>query len=329
MAASQTTTPSRATAIAVPSGLWRREAHRTAVEQRRVAQAGDHPGSRDEDRRPVGPGDDRPAVGLNAAPRTSVVCRPRPTNGGSSSMMPPMQVAVNLLGGRVGGVEFQARWYHSSTRPRCRRPMAHAGRDGQPGQPVAALGGGLGGPVGVLLGDELLAVGVRGIAGRPGRVLGGADAKYRDAAVPASSTRATAAADSRAARLLAGELPQPVAGRRRARLDRLVGQVALHVAGEAVGRLVAAVAVLLQRLHHDPVQLAAHQPAELAPARSAALAATLGSVARACSAACSACGGSSSRMSRSTSSQRRLLEPLPRRTASCRSAARTGARRGA
>ena len=32
---------------------------------------------------------------------------------------------------------------------------------------------------------------------------------------------------------------------------------------QAVGRLVAAAAVLLQRLHHDPVQLAAHQPAQL------------------------------------------------------------------
>ena len=57
----------------------------------------------------------------------------------------------------------------------------------------------------------------------------------------------------------AGQLPQPIAGRGRAGLHRLVRQVALEVAGEAVGRLVAAAAVLLQRLHHDPVQLAAHQ----------------------------------------------------------------------
>ena len=60
-----------------------------------------------------------------------------------------------------------------------------------------------------------------------------------------------------------GELPQPVPRRRRARLHRLVGQVALHVQREAVGRLVAAVAVLLQRLHHDPVQLAADQLRQL------------------------------------------------------------------
>ena len=58
-------------------------------------------------------------------------------------------------------------------------------------------------------------------------------------------------------------LPKPIARRRRARLHRLVGQVALHVQREAVGRLVAAVAVLLQRLHHDPVQLAAHQLGQL------------------------------------------------------------------
>ena len=62
------------------------------------------------------------------------------------------------------------------------------------------------------------------------------------------------------------ELPQPIPRRRRAGLHRLVVQVALHVRGEAVGRLVAAVAVLLQRLHHDPVQLAAHQLASASPA---------------------------------------------------------------
>ena len=45
--------------------------------------------------------------------------------------------------------------------------------------------------------------------------------------------------------------------------DRPVVKVALHVGGEAVGRLVAAVAVLLQALHHDPVQLAAHQLRQL------------------------------------------------------------------
>ena len=46
--------------------------------------------------------------------------------------------------------------------------------------------------------------------------------------------------------VLAGELPQAIAGRRRTGLHRLVGQVALHVRRQAVGRLVAPVAVLLQ-----------------------------------------------------------------------------------
>ena len=59
--------------------------------------------------------------------------------------------------------------------------------------------------------------------------------------------------------VLARELPQPVAGRRRARLHRLVVQVALDVPGQPAGRLVPPRPVLLQALHHDPVELAAHQ----------------------------------------------------------------------
>ena len=59
--------------------------------------------------------------------------------------------------------------------------------------------------------------------------------------------------------ILAGELAQPVAGARRARLHRLVGQVVLHVARQAAGGLVPPRPVLLQALHHDPVQLAPHQ----------------------------------------------------------------------
>jgi hypothetical protein len=39
---------------------------------------------------------------------------------------------------------------------------------------------------------------------------------------------------------------------------RLVVQVPLQVGGEAVGRVVAALTVLLQTLHHDPVEVAAH-----------------------------------------------------------------------
>ena len=113
-----------------------------------------------------------------------------------------------------------------------------------------------------------------------------------------------------------GELPQPVAGRRRAGQHRLVGQVALHVRGEAVGRLVPAAAVLLQGLHHDPVQLAADQPAQLRrlqsrgwPRSTAASSVVLSRVLGR--------GGSSSRISRSISSERRLLQPLPFAAASC------------
>ena len=65
------------------------------------------------------------------------------------------------------------------------------------------------------------------------------------------------------------ELPQPVAHRRRTRRHRLVVQVALEVHRQAVGRLVAPVAVLLQRLHHDPVEVALDQPAQLGRLRPA------------------------------------------------------------
>src|SRR5690349_11719882 len=40
-------------------------------------------------------------------------------------------------------------------------------------------------------------------------------------------------------------------------------QITFDIAGQAVGGFVAAAAVLLQRLHDDPIELAAHQPAEL------------------------------------------------------------------
>ncbi len=54
------------------------------------------------------------------------------------------------------------------------------------------------------------------------------------------------------------ELSQAIAGAGRARFDWLVVQVSVDVACQAVSRLVAPVAILLERLHHDPVQLAAH-----------------------------------------------------------------------
>ena len=53
------------------------------------------------------------------------------------------------------------------------------------------------------------------------------------------------------------ELAQPVRGAGRPCQDRLVVQVPPQVHGQAVGRLVPAIAVLLQGLHHDPVQVAA------------------------------------------------------------------------
>jgi len=55
------------------------------------------------------------------------------------------------------------------------------------------------------------------------------------------------------------ELAEPVACGRGARAHRFVGQMASDVQGERVGRLVAARAVLVERLHHDPVQIAAQR----------------------------------------------------------------------
>ena len=54
-------------------------------------------------------------------------------------------------------------------------------------------------------------------------------------------------------------LLQPVSSARRPGDDGFVVQVPLEVRRQAVGRLVAAGAVLLQALHHDPVQVAPDQ----------------------------------------------------------------------
>ncbi len=51
------------------------------------------------------------------------------------------------------------------------------------------------------------------------------------------------------------ELADPIAGARRARHDRLIMQEALYVQGQPVRRLIATRAVLLHRLHRDPVQI--------------------------------------------------------------------------
>ena len=50
---------------------------------------------------------------------------------------------------------------------------------------------------------------------------------------------------------------------RRAGADRLVVEESLDIPGEAVGRLVAPVAVLAQRLEHDPVEFPLHEPPQL------------------------------------------------------------------
>jgi len=68
----------------------------------------------------------------------------------------------------------------------------------------------------------------------------------------------------------AGELLEDVTEARLPGGHRLVVEIALEVLREFVGRLVAAVAVLFHRLEHDPIQIAADQPAELARVRAPA-----------------------------------------------------------
>ena len=80
--------------------------------------------------------------------------------------------------------------------------------------------------------------------------------------MPPTSASSTSEAASTGPLCRRTNFAQPIARRRRTRLHRLVVQVALHVGREGAGRLVAAVAVLLQGLHHDPVQLAAEQLAQ-------------------------------------------------------------------
>ena len=103
--------------------------------------------------------------------------------------------------------------------------------------------------------------------------------------------------------------------------------MAAQILGEVVRRLVAAGAVLLQGLHHDPVELAAEQRRAVAALASAALAAMRRErpAPAACRARCSGRGGSSSRIIRRISSSARASQLLGR-TAWCRSAARRAAR---
>ena len=57
-----------------------------------------------------------------------------------------------------------------------------------------------------------------------------------------------------------GELRQSIGSARRTRQHRLAGQIVRDVVGEVGDRLVAAGAVLLQALEHDPVEVAAEAP---------------------------------------------------------------------
>ena len=59
------------------------------------------------------------------------------------------------------------------------------------------------------------------------------------------------------------KLAEAIRGRGGTGLYRLIVQIPRHVRGKCVGRFVAAVAILLQRLHHDPVKFASHQVREL------------------------------------------------------------------
>ncbi len=59
------------------------------------------------------------------------------------------------------------------------------------------------------------------------------------------------------------ELAEAIPRRWRPCVNRLIVEIALDIAGEAVRGFVAAIAVLLHRLHDDPVQLAADQLGQL------------------------------------------------------------------
>ena len=77
---------------------------------------------------------------------------------------------------------------------------------------------------------------------------------------PRTSASSTSAAAVTCAPVPPHELPQPVGRRRRAGRDRLVVEEPLDVVGQADGRLVPPLPLLRQRLHHDPVEVAPHQP---------------------------------------------------------------------
>ena len=85
----------------------------------------------------------------------------------------------------------------------------------------------------------------------------------RSAPCRASRAAATIPVVVRATLCRRASLPEPIPRRRGPRLDRLLGQEPAHVGREAAGRLVATAAVLLQRLHDDPVEIPLHQGRQL------------------------------------------------------------------
>ena len=58
------------------------------------------------------------------------------------------------------------------------------------------------------------------------------------------------------------KLPQPIPYRGRPGQDRFTAQMVRHILSQFQSRVVAARAILFQRLHHDPVEIAANQFAQ-------------------------------------------------------------------
>ena len=100
--------------------------------------------------------------------------------------------------------------------------------------------------------------------------------------MPATSTTMNAAAVAPDTRCLPHELLQAIRRARRRGEHRLAGQVALDVHRQPVRGLVAARAVLLERLHDDPVELAAQDADRASAARRGATRATSLGVAASC-----------------------------------------------
>ena len=74
--------------------------------------------------------------------------------------------------------------------------------------------------------------------------------------MPSNNAHDTAPARAKRQLVPAPRFLKSIGRARRTGDDRFVVQVPLEVRGQTVGRLVAARAVLLQALHHDPVEIA-------------------------------------------------------------------------